>query len=124
MLRDGADPHAQPAPTPAQRASAIDGEVSRLVLRAARPWSRDSHELYPNGARARAVELLRLGQQLSLQPRFTGEGQALMDVWVTHVMPHVVRRGGIAEESAEREAAKRAAGFGVWARRGESCAII
>ena len=92
LLRDGADPHAQPTPTPAERASAVDGEVSELVLRAARPWSRVSHELYPDAARARAVELLRLGQQLSIQPRFTGEEQAVVDVWITHVMPHVVRR--------------------------------
>ena len=63
-----------------------------MVLRAARPWSRDSHELYPDAARARPIELLRLGQQLSIQPRFIGEGQAIVDVWITHVMPHVVRR--------------------------------
>ena len=92
LLRDGADPHAQPTPTPAERASAIGGAVSELVLRAARPWSRVSHELYPDAARARAVELLRLGQQLSTQPCFTGEEQAVVDVWITHVMPHAVRR--------------------------------
>ena len=66
--------------------------MSELVLRAARPWSRESHELYPDAARERAVELLRLGQQLSLQPRFTGQEQAVVDVWITHVMPQVVRR--------------------------------
>ena len=92
LLRDGADPHAQPSPTPAQRASAVGGEVSELVLRAARPWSRVSHELYPDAARARAVELLRLGQQLAIQPRFAFQEQAVVDVWVTHVMPHVVSR--------------------------------
>ena len=49
------------------------------------------------------MELLRLGQQLSLQPRFTGEGQAIVDVWISHVMPHVVRRGGMQEEVEHEE---------------------
>ena len=43
----------------------------------------------------------RLGHQLSIQPRFTGEAQAVVDVWITHVMPHVVRRGGMEVESVE-----------------------
>ena len=93
MLRAGADPHALPTPTPAERAEAVDGEVSRLVLRAARPWNPDgdqrNHDLYPDAARARAIDLLRLGKQLSREPQ-----RPPLHLWVSHVMPHAVRRGG------------------------------
>ena len=82
-------------------------DVSELVQRAARrgavlhaAWSRDTHELYPDAARARAVELLRLSQQLAIQPRFTGEEQAVVDVWITHVIPQVLRHAGVESKDA------------------------
>ena len=126
LLRGGSDPHspadaplqqhvyamARTTITPAERAATVHGPASEVVLLACRPWHRANHELYPTQARARAVELLRLGQQLSSQPRFAGEAQAVVDVWIECIMPHVVRRWGLADEIRERrheEAVQRAA---------------
>ena len=93
LLRDGADLHAR-ALTPAgdgaasntrpspldlaeqRRGTAAEGDVVRLVLDAAAPWSPATHALWPPAKRRRAGELLRLGQQLSLLPLFAGEEQA------------------------------------------------
>ena len=67
-------------------------KAARLVLRAARPWSPANHDLFPVAARARAVELVRIGFQLSRDPRYSHAGQALMDTWREFVMAHAVRR--------------------------------
>lgn len=66
--------------------------AASAVVRAAKPWSPTSHHLFPPAARARAVELLLLGAALSASDRYWTESTAVMDVWVTHVMPHVLQR--------------------------------
>ena len=101
LLRGGADLHAD-APTgatplslaQAMRAAgnAPDGSAAHLVLRAAQPWSRETHALFPAAARARAVELLLLGHRLSREPRFESEAGAVVDVFVGFVMPFAVAR--------------------------------
>ena len=106
-LRDvGANLHAaavKGGPTPLSLAREImlaagdaatrdDGSAAALVLQAARPWSRDTHALFPAAARARATELLIAGHRLSREPRFAPGAMALFDVWVGCVMPHAVRR--------------------------------
>ena len=54
------------------------------------PWSPHAHEIFPRGARARACALLLIGAQLS---RWHGDGgSALLDVWISGVMPLVVER--------------------------------
>jgi hypothetical protein len=86
-------------PTPLSLAQAL-GEAgkapadsaARLVLRASGPWSSEGHDLFPATARARAVELLRLGVLLSRQPRFHGVEGALVDVWLEGVIPSAVHR--------------------------------
>tara|TARA_B110001469_G_scaffold101600_1_gene99379 strand:+ start:130 stop:366 length:237 start_codon:yes stop_codon:yes gene_type:complete len=66
---------------------------SQLVLAASLPWSPDTHALMPAMARARAVELMRLGHLLALQPgRFGTATQALVHVWRDLVLPHAVVR--------------------------------
>jgi len=100
LLRDGADLHARAAPgapSPLDLAeqrcgTAAEGAVVRLVLDAARPWSPATHALWPPAKRRRASALLRLGQQLSLLPFFSGEEQALRDLWRTSVMPAALER--------------------------------
>ena len=96
LLRDGADIHAEVKPfgvTPlsiAQDLAAAARPVIHsafLVLEAAKPWSRETHHLFPAAARARAVELWPLGFRLSQQYQFPYE-----DVWMTFVMPHAVTR--------------------------------
>jgi hypothetical protein len=92
LLRGGAELFARPAanvPSPLERAGGEDGaaaaagsaEVRELLQRAARPWSPETHELFPARARARAVELLFLGHQLAVQPRFADKHRALVDCW-------------------------------------------
>ena len=71
-----------------------DGSAVALVLQAARPWSRDTHALFPAAARARAVELLIWGHRLAREPWFDARfpAVALLDVWVGSVIPHAVSR--------------------------------
>ena len=100
LLRCGADLHARPAQSappksPIERALAMEeprSAVAELLLRAAERWSPHTHDLFPAAARARAVELLWLGHQLAVQPRFAGVGQALVHAWVEYVIAHDVNR--------------------------------
>ena len=87
------------APTPLSRARAMNdsglapvGSPAALVLLAAEPWSPNTHALFPDAARERAVALMRLGHLLSMQPRFEGEEQSLVDCWLGVVMPRVIER--------------------------------
>ena len=68
-------------------------EVGRLVLKAAE-WSPQSHELFPEAARKRAVEVMRLGYLIAWdEERFDSrEGAApeLADLWRGFVLPRVV----------------------------------
>ena len=74
------------------------------MLRASQPWRPQTHALFPAAARARAVELMRLGRLLSNQPRFADVRSAavgLNDVWMSIVVPHAVGRGYAPPESNE-----------------------
>ena len=97
LLRAGADLHAQArpgAPTPLELAEqSREHPGSQLVLAASLPWSPDTHALMPAMARARAVELMRLGHLLALQPgRFGTASQALVHVWRDLVLSHAIVR--------------------------------
>ena len=73
---------------------AAKGTAAFLVLEAAKPWSRKTHKLFPAPARARAVELMLVGELLSRKERFAAYGpQAVVDVWMTFVIPNTVGRG-------------------------------
>ena len=98
LLRGGADLRAAAAgadaPTPLSLAerlradgSAPAGSAADLVLRAAEPWSPQTHHLFPSEARARAVELWLLGVQFSREDR-----SAVGDVWMAFVVPSAVQR--------------------------------
>ena len=98
LLRGGADLRAAAggadAPTPLSLAerlraegSAPAGSAADLVLRAAEPWSPQTHQLFPSEARARAVELMLLGARFSREDR-----SAIGDVWMAFVVPHAVAR--------------------------------
>ncbi|KAJ1621185.1 hypothetical protein T492DRAFT_914479 [Pavlovales sp. CCMP2436] len=86
-------------------------EGAALVVAAAAPWSRENHTLFPAHARARAAELLRLGQLLVRKARFAGKEVALLDVW-SLVMAHALGRsmpphlGVVTAVSAEWESVK------------------
>ena len=89
LLRGGAALHAG-APSPLERARAVGGEVSALLLRAAR-WSEGSHELFPAPGRAQAVAVLRLGYLLA-SAQYPMEAVALVDAWRHIVLPHAITR--------------------------------
>lgn len=69
---------------------ALAGSAASMVLLAAGRWSSQAHDLFPYSVRTQATELVRIGFQLSRQPRFAGSTQAAMDLWVSIIMPHVV----------------------------------
>ena len=72
---------------------AAAGTAAFLVLEAAKPWSRQTHKLFPAPARARAVELMLVGELLSREERFAAYGpQAVVDAWMTFVVPQAVVR--------------------------------
>eukprot|EP00900_Chrysochromulina_parva_P002579 jgi/Chrpa1/12321/Chrysochromulina_OHIO_Genome00022156-RA len=72
------------------RGEAAEGSAAALVLKAAAPWSRATHELFPDAARAYAVQVLLVGHRLSRLPECETVAQAVFDLWVDHVMPHIV----------------------------------
>ena len=103
LLRAGADLEACKGPgcaTPLSLAKERDaqgcapcGSTARLILQAGLPWSPETHELFPDASRCRAVELGHIGVQLSLRlPCARGNEQALLDTWREVVMPHAVTR--------------------------------
>ena len=100
LLRGAADISAAAAvggPTPLSLARAAGGgavgSVTHLVLEAARPWSRHTHQLFSAAARARAVELMLIGELLSRDERFLPYGpQAVLDAWEEFVVKHAVSR--------------------------------
>ena len=90
--------HPTPLPSlrPANLQPAAEAvEVGRLILKAAE-WSPQSHELFPEAARKRAVEVMRLGYLIAWdEERFDSrEGAApeLADIWRGFVLPRVVVR--------------------------------
>jgi hypothetical protein len=102
LLRKGASIHAaaEPGdPTPLSLArelhatgEAAEGSAAALVLKAAAQWSRATHELFPDDARAYAVQMLLVGHRLSRLPKYETVAQAVFDLWVDHMMPHMVER--------------------------------
>ena len=68
---------------------AAEGTAAFLVLEAAKPWSRKTHKYFPEPARARAVELLRVGQWFK---RLPSDFPIQFEVWEVFVMPHMVTR--------------------------------
>ena len=102
LLRNGASILAAAAPgdpTPLSLArelhakgEAAEGSAAALVLKAAAPWSRATHELFPDAARAHAVQILLVGHRLSRLPKYETVAQAVFDLWVDHVMQHMVAR--------------------------------
>ena len=55
----------------------------------AKPWSRKTHKYFPDPARERAVELLRVGQWFK---RLPSDFPIPFEVWEVFVMPHMVTR--------------------------------
>ena len=72
-----------------------DGRAA-LIVRAAAPWSPRTHALFPAGAKARAVELLRVGWLLARELQEASAAHAVemafRDAWLGHVMPHALER--------------------------------
>ena len=109
LLRAGADLEAAAeaggGPTPLSLARALlqadkagEDTAASLVLDAAKPWSQQTHALFPAAARARAVELMLLGHRLSREsvqwgPSFVGAEVSLFDAWMVGVLPQAVQRG-------------------------------
>ena len=82
LLRGGADVDLKPAadvPTPLERALVLSPfcAVSRLVVRAAGPWSVESHELFPDAKRAQAALLARSLYHVYLRRMGNGGWQAV-----------------------------------------------
>jgi ankyrin repeat protein len=113
LLVEGADVHAADggadAPTPLSLAAArlLHGDragdshaAATLIVRAAAPWSPLTHALFPAGAKARAIELVRIGWLLArrLQGDVAGTSHvevAIRDAWLGHVMPHAIERTSV-----------------------------
>jgi hypothetical protein len=95
LLRKGDSIHAAAAPgepTPLSLARSLHakGSAAALVLKAAAPWSRATHELFPDAARAYVLQLLLIGHRLSRLQQYEKQPQAVFDLWVDHMMPHLV----------------------------------
>lgn len=98
LLRSGADLHARRygmcnAPSPLDVAVQM-GEgcaASQLIIQASQPWSPKTHHLFPQAARARAVELMRIGHQLAATFATEAPG-GLLDAWL-FIIQLSVRRG-------------------------------
>ena len=98
LLRSGADVHARRygmcnAPSPLDVALQVGDScaAARLIVEASRPWSPKTHRMFPQAARARAVELVRIGHQLAVTFCADAPG-ALLDAWLI-VIQLSVRRG-------------------------------
>ena len=96
LLRGGADLHARSGPggrTPLEVArdlveqGAADGSAAELIVRAAQPWSPRTHELFPEPARRRAVQLLWTAASY--------KGADIKAWWVAHVLPHAITRDAV-----------------------------
>ena len=103
LLRAGANLHLRPkpdVPSPLERAqqlllaesvSSSNTAAASLVVRAAGPWSVESHELFADAERARAVTLVRSLYHVYLRRMSNGGWQA---VDLAHgVLPCVIVRG-------------------------------
>ena len=89
LLRSGQySPLAGGACSPANRAALHPEKASACyILKACEPWSPNLNRLWGKQQRARAYELLKIGYALGA---IYGDGDALLDAWVAHVMPHAI----------------------------------
>ena len=69
-----------------------DASAAQLVLWAARAWSPETHQYFPDRARDHAVELLMLGHGLARLSAFAAEARSMSDAWTFHVIPQVLER--------------------------------
>jgi hypothetical protein len=103
LLRAGADLHLRPkpdVPSPFERAqqlllaesvSSSNTTAASLVVRAAGPWSVESHELFADAERARAATLVRLLYHVYLRRMSNGGWQAVD--FARGVLPFAIVRG-------------------------------
>ena len=103
LLRAGADLHLKPkpdVPSPFERAqqllsaesvSSSSNTAASLVVRAAGPWSVESHELFADAERARAATLVRLLYHVYLRRMSNGGWQAVD--FARGVLPFAIVRG-------------------------------
>ena len=104
MLRAGADLHLKPkpdVPPPLERAqqllsaesvsSSSNTATASLVVRAAGPWSTESHELFADAERARAATLVRSLYHVYLRRMGNGGWQAVD--FARGVLPFAIVRG-------------------------------
>lgn len=106
LVRQGANLHASASvggPTPLSIARELResgeapmGSAAELVLKAAKPWSPATHDLFSDAAQAYVKQMMAIGQQQSRLP---------LDVWTVHVMPDLVTSflAGAAEDSRAKE---------------------
>ena len=101
LLRGGADVHARSGPdgrTPLEVARQLveqgagDDSAAALFVKAAQPWSPDTHELFPEPARRRAVQLLWTAA--------SHKGKDIKAWWLVHVLPHAITRDTDVEAEA------------------------
>ena len=105
LLRGGASLHVSHGPagdTPLSLArrlhaarGAENGTAAALVLEAAQPWRPSTHALFPNAARARAVEIVLITHRLSRLWGACGQAGALFEVLMDRVLPELVSRESI-----------------------------
>lgn len=108
LLRGGADVHASSGdgPSPLSLANDLHAaghaavgplgdqhvcEVARLVRAAAEPWTPQTHELFPDAARAHACDLLWPLARLANDPRLAGGPP--QSAFVHAVLSHAITRG-------------------------------
>ena len=84
-------PQPQASP-PANGSQAPPASAAQLVLWAAQAWSPETHQFFPDRARALAVELLMLGHGLARLSAFAAEARSMSDAWTFHVIPQVLER--------------------------------
>jgi hypothetical protein len=99
LLRAGADLHRRtpgvvgaPSPLEIARLQPVQNAAAQLILRAAEPWSCETHHLFPVEARSQAVEVLKLGYLLASERRLTDALGQLTDPWCEFVLPLAVER--------------------------------
>ena len=94
LLRAGASINAKDQegdPTPLALAcelhakgEATNGTPAALVLKAAQPWSPETHALFPAAARAYAVQMMLIGHSKS--------ARLPVDLWLHIIMPYLISR--------------------------------